>query len=265
MCAMRSARSTKAEAMFYRYYDALFAGKDYRGEIERALGLAGIRQSGARVLEVGSGTGNHTWACAELGHSVVGVEVEERMVARAEEKRAALDPAVAERIRYFHGRVEDLATDGFELALALFNVVNYIGTLGELQSFLAAVTRRVQRGAPFLFDAWNGVAALLDPPRAKDSAVETETHALRCAVTSRTEPMVLRTTLHYVLEATEKATGRVETGSYDLEQTLWPAKVIVDAAKLAGLDVLGVYALDGVRRPATERDWKILFACRRRA
>jgi SAM-dependent methyltransferase len=250
--------------MFYRYYDALFAGKDYRGEIQRALSLAGVAEP-VRILEVGAGTGNHTLACAELGHDVVGVEVDARMVARAEEKRLALAPGLAERMRYFHGRVEDLATDRFELALALFNVVNYIGTLGELQSFLAAVTRRVQPGAPFLFDAWNGVAALLDPPRAKDTSVETATHVVRCAVTSRTEPMALHTTLHYVLQATEKATRRVEEGSYDLEQTLWPAKVIADAAALAGLDVLGVYPLDGARRPATERDWKILFACRRRA
>jgi ubiquinone/menaquinone biosynthesis C-methylase UbiE len=110
---MRSPSFTKAEAMFYRYYDALFAGKDYRGEIQRALSLAGIRQ-GARVLEIGAGTGNHTLACAELGHTVLGVEVDGRMAARAEEKRAALAPGLAERIRYFHGRAEDLTADGFE-------------------------------------------------------------------------------------------------------------------------------------------------------
>jgi SAM-dependent methyltransferase len=248
--------------MFYRYYDALYAGKDYTGEIRHALNLAGLHQRGARVLEIGAGTGNHTLACAELGHYVVGVEIDGRMVALAQQKRDALPAELAEHIRYFHGRIEDLRVEGFELALALFNVVNYIGTLGDLQSFLAAVARRIQPGAPFLFDAWNGVAALLDPPGAKSSEVETPTHLIRSTVTSRTDPMALRTTLHYVLTATEKATRQIEEGTYDLEQTLWPAKVIADAAGLAGLEVLGVHPLDDVRRPATERDWKILFTCR---
>jgi SAM-dependent methyltransferase len=249
--------------MFYRYYDALFASKDYTGEIQRALTLAGVRQSGARLLEIGAGTGNHTLACAKLGHYVVGVEIDARMVALAQQKRDALEAELAERIRYFHGRVEDLPVEGFELALALFNVVNYLATLAELQSFLAAVVRRIQPGAPFLFDTWNGVAALLDPPREKHSTVETGTHAIRVDVTSRTEPMALRTTLHYTLEATDKATGQTEAGTYDLEQTLWPAKVILDAAASAGLDVLGVHPLDAPARAATERDWKILFTCRR--
>jgi len=245
--------------MFYRYYDALFASKDYTGEMQRALAQADVRSSGARVLEIGAGTGNHTAACARLGHHVVGVEIDARMIALAQQKRDTLDRALAERIRYFHGRVEDLPVEGFELALALFNVVNYIGTLAELQSFLSAVARRLQPGAPFLFDSWNGVAALLDPPRAKDSVVETDTHQIRVQVTSRTEPMALRTTLPYALEATEKASGQIEKGTYDLVQTLWPAKVIVDAATDAGLEVRGIHPLDKPDQPATERDWKILF------
>jgi SAM-dependent methyltransferase len=248
--------------VFYRYYDALFASKDYTGEIQRALAQAGVRRSGARILEIGAGTGNHTVACARLGHHVVGVEIDPRMIALAQQKRQTLDPDLAERIRYFQGRVEDLPVEGFEVALALFNVVDYIGTLAELQSFLAAVARRLQPGAPFLFDTWNGVAALLDPPREKDSVVETRTHRIRVRVASRTEPMALRTTLHYVLEATDKASGQVETGTYDLPQTLWPAKVIADAAVGAGLEVRGIHPLDDPAapgRPATERDWKILF------
>jgi SAM-dependent methyltransferase len=254
--------------MFYRYYDAIFAGKDYRGEIQRALQRSGLRGGGLRILEIGSGTGNHTVACALLGHEVVGVESDPRMVAVAEHKQDALPPELARRIRYFRGRVEDLPDEGFQLALALFNVVNYLGTLAELQSFLAAVARRLRPGAPFLFDAWNGVAALLDPPREKHTAVETATHTVRVGVTGRLEPMALRATLHYSLEATEKATGQTETGTYELAQTVWPAKVIADAAGGAGLDVLDVHPLndsDAPERAATERDWKICFVCRRRS
>jgi SAM-dependent methyltransferase len=249
--------------MFYRYYDALFAAKDYTGEIQRAVALADVRKSGARILEIGAGTGNHTLACARLGHYVVGVEIDPRMVAVAQQKRDGLPAELAERIRYFHGRVEDLPVEGFELALALFNVINYIDTLGALESLLAAVARRIQPGAPFLFDAWNGVAALLDPPREKRTTVETGTHVIRTTVTSAMDPMALRTTLHYVLQATDKATGQQEAGTYDLVQTLWSAKVVADAAASAGLTVLGVHPLDDPTRSATERDWKILFTCRR--
>jgi SAM-dependent methyltransferase len=249
--------------VFYRYYDALFAGKDYTGEIERALALAGIRRRGARILEIGAGTGNHTIACAKLGHEVVGVEIDPRMVALAQQKCTGLEPELAKRIRYFHGRVEELPDAGFELALALFNVINYIGTLGELESFFSAIARRVQPGAPFVFDAWNGVAALLDPPRAKRSQSETDTHRIDTSVTTCTDAMALCTTLQYVISATDKATGAVEVARHELAHTLWPAKVVLEAAAGTGWTALEVHPLNDPARAATERDWKILFTGRR--
>ncbi|HPM23919.1 MAG TPA: class I SAM-dependent methyltransferase [Phycisphaerae bacterium] len=251
--------------MFYRFYDTLFADKDYAGEIQRALALGGIAQPARRVLEIGSGTGGHTLACARCGHHVVGVEVDARMVELAEQKRAALPEELHARIRYFHGRVEDLADEGFDIALALFNVVNYLGTLAALQTFLAAIAQRLRPGASLVCDAWNGVAALLDPPRDKETLVETATHTLRTMVHGRTDPMALRTVLHYTLEAQDKATARRERGTHELVQTLWPAKVIAEAAELAGLDMLGVHPLGDTSRAATDKDWKILLLARRRA
>jgi hypothetical protein len=161
--------------------------------------------------------------------------------------------------------VEDLADEGFDIALALFNVVNYLGTLAALQTFLAAIAQRLRPGASLVCDAWNGVAALLDPPRDKETLVETATHTLRTMVHGRTDPMALRTVLHYTLEAQDKATARRERGTHELVQTLWPAKVIAEAAELAGLDMLGVHPLGDTSRAATDKDWKILLLARRRA
>lgn len=250
--------------MFYRFYDMLFADKNYAGEIQRALTMAGIVRSPARVLEIGSGTGGHTLACAQLGHRVVGVEVDARMAELAEQKRAALPAELRARLTFFHGRVEDLADQGFDIALALFNVVNYLGTLATLQSFLVAIAQRLQPGAPLVFDAWNGVAALLDPPRDKETRVETRTHVLRTTVRGTTDPMALRTVLHYTLEAEDRVTGRRERGTHELVQTLWPAKVLAEATESAGFELVRIHPLGDTSRTATEQDWKILLHARRR-
>ncbi len=248
--------------MFYRFYDALFAGKDYAGEIARVLAIAGIGRP-VRVLEIGAGTGNHTRVLAEAGHHVTAVDIDPRMVEIARAKLAGLPVEVARRIEYVLGRVEELEARDFELGLALFNVVNYLERLPALEGFLGAVAVRLRPGAAFLFDAWNGVAALLDPPKDKQTVAETPTHRVRAMLTSRTDPLALRSLLYYELEAEERATGRIERGTYELAQTFWPPKVISDAAEAAGLQLCGVYALDDVTRPAIPRDWKILFVTRR--
>jgi SAM-dependent methyltransferase len=248
--------------VFYRFYDALFARKDYAGEVQRVLALGGVTRP-ARLLEIGAGTGSHTIACAELGHAVAAVEIDPQMVAIAQPRFAALPPALQARICLHAAPVEQLDARDFDIALAMFNVVNYIPRIADLQSFVNGVTQRLKPGAPFMFDAWNGVAALLDPPRGKETTTETPTHSVHVQLTSQLHAMALTTQLDYALTARDRRTGAEERGHYTLTQVLWPAKVLRDVAEAAGLTVVGVHPLDTTARPATEQDWKILFHTRR--
>jgi len=56
------------------------------------------RQYGDPVLELGCGTGRVTLAIAEAGYRITGLDISERMLERAAEKRAALRKEARERI-----------------------------------------------------------------------------------------------------------------------------------------------------------------------
>lgn len=62
-----------------------------------------VKQYGDPVLELGCGTGRITMAVAEAGYNIVGLDLAERMLQRAEEKRSKLPPPARERVRLVQG------------------------------------------------------------------------------------------------------------------------------------------------------------------
>jgi SAM-dependent methyltransferase len=59
---------------------------------------ARLAPAGGRILELGAGTGRLTFALAERGFSVVGVDIAPAMLAQAAAKQAELSPVVAGRV-----------------------------------------------------------------------------------------------------------------------------------------------------------------------
>jgi SAM-dependent methyltransferase len=256
--------STKNNRLFYAFYDALFAAKDYSAETDSVLELGGIGEGRARILELGCGTGNHTRCFAGLGHSIVGVDPDEEMLTIARTKLRSLPKDVAGRIDYRHGQVHDLPLTTYDLATALFNVINYIPTAAALESLMQEVARRLKPGASFIFDVWNGSAALTDPPADKVVVVQTERNRVRLNLTARTDFIAKCTELTYFLEVSELQGGRVERGESTVWHFLWSPAAIVEAAQGAGLEPKSVHPLFDRSRPATERDWKLMFHFRKR-
>lgn len=252
-----------AEDIYYGYYDAIFADKDYSGEIERVLSLAWPRPEPARILEIGAGTANHTLVCAGLGHRITAVDIDPRMAAKAGEKLNRQEPVIAERIEYYLGPVEQLVAREFDLALAMFNVVNYLDDITKLQTLLAAVAERLKPAGSFVFDAWNGVAALLDPPQRERRTIETATHVLDLEISPRLNPGALSVDIDYALQSTPRSGVGEERGAWSLKQTLWPTKVIADLALAVGFVSVAIYPLNDQTRQATERDWKVLYSCKK--
>jgi len=63
-----------------------------------AFYLNAVGKYGHPALELGCGTGRMTMAIAEAGYRIVGLDLSERMLERAREKRAALRPEARERV-----------------------------------------------------------------------------------------------------------------------------------------------------------------------
>src|SRR5258707_9417727 len=63
------------------------------------------RDFGDPILELGCGTGRITMALAEAGKRVTGLDLSERMLQRAEKKRAALRVEARERLHLVQGNM----------------------------------------------------------------------------------------------------------------------------------------------------------------
>ncbi len=75
------------DSFIAEYYDSSPMVAERKQDVSFYVGAA--RKYGDPVLELGCGTGRVTLAIAEAGHRVMGLDVSEKMLERAIEKRGA--------------------------------------------------------------------------------------------------------------------------------------------------------------------------------
>jgi SAM-dependent methyltransferase len=247
--------------LFYRYYDVLFSSKNYGAEVSAVVEYC--RTSGlqplAHILEIGCGTGNHTLEFAKMsGVHVTAIDTDPQMLALAQSKVAL---AGTTDVTFASGIGGERNID---LTVALFNVVNYIIGDENLRELFAAIAASLRAQGMFIFDCWNGTAALLDPPGSKSYEQQSGGELVRCRLTSRTDFDRKVTTMDYQLDLLDEAGDKIESGDYLLEHRLWTPGEIKAALGEAGLEVVTVCIPFKFEQAATDIDWKIMFVCRKR-
>lgn len=146
------------------YYDLLTSlDASLAGDIELYAGLA---PAGARILEVGTGTGRIAFALAERGFEVVGVDLAPTMLRQARAKLAAADPQVAARIVFVQGDMTALSVDGpFAAAIYPFFTLAHAPRGAAWRNVFAGLALRLSRGALAAFHM--PTEASLDQPPPK--------------------------------------------------------------------------------------------------
>lgn len=246
--------------LFYRYYDTLFASKDYAGEVAAVFRLCAdySLQPLHNIIEIGCGTGSHTLELAKKsGIHVTAVDVDQAMLALAQVKAGL---ACSTNISFAASLIGAKKAD---LCVALFNVVNYLCETENLQRFFADIAMSLRRNGIFVFDCWNGSAALLDPPGSKKYEQQSDELTISCLLTSQTDVARGITTLNYHVELGANTGEKVESGDHQLQHKLWTPPQIKAALELAGLAVDTVCLPFRFEQTALETDWKIMFVCRK--
>ncbi|MGB1274435.1 MAG: class I SAM-dependent methyltransferase [Nannocystaceae bacterium] len=107
---------------------------------------------GAKVLDVGCGTGVFSHYLGERGHCVVGVDGSQKMLAVARER---LGPKTAGRVTFVQGRVPFDDHPGPFGAIVCSSVLEYVGELGTA---LEGFRQRLQPGGILMVSFPNGLS-----------------------------------------------------------------------------------------------------------
>jgi SAM-dependent methyltransferase len=157
-------------------YDALYQDKNYLSEcalIEQIFQKYGDRPI-RRLLDLGSGTGNHAIPLAQQGYEVVGVERSASMLAHARTKAAKCLPE--NRVRFQQGDIRNVELGcQFDAALILFAVLGYQHENADVLAALRTARRHLRPGGLLVFDIWYGPAVLRERPSQRCKVIPTST------------------------------------------------------------------------------------------
>lgn len=146
------------------YYDLLTSmDGSLSGDIDLYAGLA---PPGARILEVGTGTGRIAFALADKGFEVVGVDLAPTMLRQARAKLAEADPQVGARIAFVQGDMTALSVDGpFAAAIYPFFTLAHAPRGAAWRNVFSGLAPRLAPGALAAFHM--PTEASLDQPPPK--------------------------------------------------------------------------------------------------
>lgn len=136
-----------------RYYDDLMAGVPYRLWVDYLEGL--MQRFGFKprtVLDAACGTGNVSEILSARGYEVVGADIAPGMIEVAKNKEGNVEYHVQDMAELDLGR-------RFDLAISLFDSLNYITDVDQLARAIKRVGEHVVEGGYFIFDI-NTVYAL---------------------------------------------------------------------------------------------------------
>ena len=130
-----------------RFYDSLYAFKDYAAASERLRALIEHRVPGARsLLDVGCGTGRHLESLARH-FEVAGVDIDPGLLAIARQRLPNVPLHEADMSHFDLGRRFDVVT-------CLFSAIGYVRTIEKMRKAVAAMARHVEPGGLIVIEPW---------------------------------------------------------------------------------------------------------------
>lgn len=167
---------------YSRYYDLLYADKDYAGEAAFVDTLIRERRGGdsARILELGCGTGRHAYELVKRGHTVHGVDLSSTMLERAQEMAAQVETENADSLSFELGDIRTYRTAAcFDAAISLFHVMSYQTSNEDLLAAVGTAAAHLSRGGVFVFDCWYGPTVLTERPEYRERVMENDEISVR--------------------------------------------------------------------------------------
>lgn len=157
--------------VYSKYYDILYADKDYERECDFIEQIFQRYASSklVSILDVGCGTGGHLIPLARRGYEVVGVDKSKSMVqiARTKLRKLGLNAEV-----YVSDAAEFTFNTKFDACISMFAVINYIVETDRVIKVFRNIRKHLKKNSLFIFDSWYGPAVLSIKPSVRVKIIE---------------------------------------------------------------------------------------------
>ncbi len=242
---------------YARYYNLLYAGKDYGAEaafvLARLLG-AGCRP--ASVLDLGCGTGRHALEFASKGIAVEGVDLSPTMLQLGREAigKTDLGPACPTPVLH-EGDVRSVRLGkNFDAAVSLFHVMSYQNTEQDALAMLNTARAHLAPGGLFFFDFWHGPGVLRALPEKRVRAMGDGHTAIKRVATPVHRLADNIVEVHYDVEITDKIKNQASNIKEEHHMRYWFLPELRHLAGQAGFTAAACGGWMHERAPGLE-DW----------
>jgi SAM-dependent methyltransferase len=148
---------------YARYYDDLYADKNYPGEcdyLEKLISTHSAKPVNS-ILDMGCGTGGHLIPLSKRGYFLTGVDCSEEMLAITHDKISRSEISA----NLVQGDIRNIDLNKtFDLVISMFAVMNYQVSNDDLIAAFRTARRHLKPGGLFVFDGWFGPAILAIRP-----------------------------------------------------------------------------------------------------
>ena len=172
--ATESKEATPAAfAEYARFYDSLYADKNYEAECDYlAATFERYESTPESILDLGCGSGSHAGLLSRRGYETVGVDISPDMIRQAKIKADAEDL----KVKYEIGDVRSIDLGRtFGAVIEMFAVMSYQLTDDDLLADMRTARRHLAPGGLFVFDAWYGPAVVAQKPGDTSKSVDLPT------------------------------------------------------------------------------------------
>ncbi len=198
-----------------KYYDLLYQDKDYVGEANFLIELFKKHNidNGARLLELGTGTGKHACHLAEQGYFVTGIEQSDIMLEIAGQALATKNTDIANRIKLYKGDIrtwdaekenQGEQSERFDAVFSLFHVMSYMQNLADLKAVFANIKKQVKSNGVFVFDCWYGPAVLNLKPETRFKIMTDGEYTIERVAQASMDTTKQQVTIDYTLFSKDK-------------------------------------------------------------
>lgn len=239
------------------YYDKIFSKKKYKQEIDYILNCCEKYHVGAinDILDFGCGTGTHALLMEkETNANLFGYDPSPEMIEVANTKISRC---------IFTNELSNI-TETFDLFVSMFYVVNHMTKLSELKNFFNIASNLIQENGLLIFDCWNGIAAIRDPPfSAERERYRDDNLSITTACLSHSSLLDSNVFMKNVVKIIQNEEV-IEKFSYKLQHTIWTPYLLKELLEEYKFEILSINKTYDIDKEAQENDYKIVFVCRRR-